>query len=69
MESYMEYMVKKETTGKDKAVRALCYIVIALMAVAAFLTMQPILFVAALIFGMLYRYFIYPMTDLEYEYM
>ena len=69
MESYMEYMVKKETTGKDKAVRGICYVVIALVVVAALLFGRPILFVAALLFGMLYRYFIYPMTDLEYEYM
>ncbi len=67
MDSYMEYMVKKETTGKDKAVRAICYIVIAAAALAGLLF--PLLFVGALILGIVYRYVIYPMTDLEYEYM
>ena len=67
MDSYMEYMVKKETTGKDKAVRALCYIVIAAAALAGLVF--PLLFVGALILGIVYRYVIYPMTDLEYEYM
>ena len=69
MESYMEYMVKKETTGKDKAVRAACIIVIVAVVLAGVLLLQPILFVGALILGMVYRYLIYPMTDLEYEYM
>ena len=67
MDSYMEYMVKKETTGKDKAVRAICYIVIAAAALAGLLF--PLLFVGALILAIVYRYVIYPMTDLEYEYM
>lgn len=67
MDSYMEYMVKKETTGKDKAVRAICYIVIAAAALAGLVF--PLLFVGALILGIVYRYVIYPMTDLEYEYM
>ncbi len=67
MDSYMEYMVKKETTGKDKAVRAICYIVIAAAALAGLLF--PLLFVGALILGIVYRYVIYPMTDLEYEYL
>ena len=69
MESYMEYMVKKETTGKDKAVRVLCISLVVLIALAGLLLAMPILFVAAFIFAMVYRYFIFPMTDLEYEYM
>ena len=67
MESYMEYMVKKETTGKDKAVRVLCISLVVLIALAGLLF--PLLFVGALILGIVYRYVIYPMTDLEYEYM
>ncbi|MBR1470734.1 MAG: hypothetical protein IJ600_03725 [Lachnospiraceae bacterium] len=68
MDSYMEYLVKKEVTGKDKAVRVLCIAVIALVALAGVFVLQ-IFIVVALILALIYRYFIYPLTDLEYEYL
>ena len=67
MEQYMEHMVKKQTTMGDKAIRIGCILLIVLLAAAGILI--PVLWFAAIIFFVVYRYLIYPNTDLEYEYL
>ncbi len=67
MEQYMEHMVKKQTTMGDKAIRIGCILLIVLLAAAGILI--RVLWFAAIIFFVVYRYLIYPNTDLEYEYL
>ena len=67
MEQYMEHMVKKQTTMGDKAIRIICILLVVLLAGGGFLI--PLLWFAAIIFFVIYRYLIYPMTDLEFEYL
>ncbi len=69
MEGYKEHMVKKRTTGKDRAVRILFWVLIALSAAGAVLLLQPIFFLVTVSLYMVYRYLVYPLTDLEYEYL
>ncbi|MBR5419575.1 MAG: hypothetical protein IK115_00350 [Lachnospiraceae bacterium] len=69
MESYMEYMVKKRSTPKDLAIRYGCVALIVLVTVAAFLFYPYLALLIGIGLGCLYRYLIYPMTDLEYEYL
>lgn len=67
MEQYMEHMVKKQTTMGDRAIRIVCILLIVLLA-AGGIIFPPLWFVAV-VFWAIYRYFIYPLTDLEYEYL
>ena len=69
MDSYMEYMVKKRVTAKDMAVRVLCITLIALGGIAGLFLIGGIAIVIAIVLALLYRYLIYPRTDLEYEYL
>ncbi|MCR5250314.1 MAG: DUF6106 family protein [Lachnospiraceae bacterium] len=69
MESYMEHLVKKKVTTGDIAIRALCILVIVAAAVAGLLFVGALGLIVALILGYVYRMLIYPMTNLEYEYL
>lgn len=69
MEGYKEYMVKKRTTGKDKGVRVLFWVLIALSAAGAIVLLMPPFFLVTVCLYMVYRYLVYPLTDLEYEYL
>ncbi len=69
MEGYKEHMVKKRTTGKDRAVRVLFWILIAVSAAGAILFLLPAFFLVTVSLYLVYRYLVYPLTDLEYEYL
>lgn len=66
-DSYMEYMVKKKFTMKDR----LCRILISVLTVFLFLLslMIPALLIGAAILAAIAYFFVFPNTDLEYEYL
>ena len=73
MDDFIEYTVKKKTTNKQKLVRVLNW---ALMVYLAFMSIiwLPAQFVMIGLFAvvgywLIYHFFIYPMTDLEYDYI
>jgi len=65
---YKEHLVKKEVTGADTAKKAGCILLIVLCA-AAGLFVHPLMLLAAIVLGILAVYFVFPNTDLEYEYL
>ena len=65
---YQEHLVKKERTTKDMVVKAAVIGVTVILA-AAGLFIQPIILIAAIVFGCLGYFFWLPGTDLEYEYL
>ena len=65
-DSYSELLVKKEQTGKDKAIKFLLIGLIATTAVVG--VILPLAWVLALGLGIA-AYFILPNLDLEYEYV
>ena len=62
---YSELLIKKEQTGKDKAIKILMIAAIAITAAAGLLI--PIAWILTLALGIA-AYFILPKLDLEYEY-
>ena len=64
---YSELLVKKETTGKDKAIKILIIALIVLTA-AAGLLITPLAWVLTIGLGIA-AYFVLPLLDLEYEYV
>lgn len=64
---YSEYLVKKNPTAKDKAVKY-GLIVVTVLAVAAGLFVNPLILIAAVVAGVA-CYFLIPRTDVEYEYL
>ncbi len=69
MDTYIEYMVKKKTTAGDMAIRYVCMFLIILSAVGAIIVMYPILLVVTVGLWAAYRYLVFPLTDIEYEYL
>ena len=63
---YSELLIKKEQTGKDKAIKILMIAAIAITAGAGLLI--PIAWILTLALGIA-AYFILPKLDLEYEYV
>lgn len=63
---YTEVLVKRQTTAKDLVIRIGLIVLTAAAVVAGF--MMPVLFVAAIALGAA-CYFLFPKTDLEYEYL
>ncbi|MBO6260521.1 MAG: hypothetical protein IKO53_01995 [Lachnospiraceae bacterium] len=73
MDDFIEYTVKKKTTNKQKLIRVLNW---AFMVYLAFMSIiwLPVQFVAIGLFVVvgywfLYHFIIYPMTDLEFDYI
>ena len=73
MDDFIEYTVKKKTTNKQKMIRVLNW---ALMVYLAFMSIiwLPAQFVmvglfAVVVYWLIYHFFIYPMTDIEYDYI
>lgn len=64
---YSEWLVKKETTAKDRITKY-GLIVLTVLFVAAGLFISPILLLGAIVMGII-CYFVLPKTDLEYEYL
>lgn len=65
-ETCREYLVKKKTTARDTALRALVILLTVLAALTG-LFLIPYALLAALVLGIL-SYFVIQNTDLEYEY-
>ena len=64
---YSELLVKKEQTGKDKAVK-FGLIGLTVLLILGGLVMWPLL-IAGIVLGFVSYYFIIPKTDLEFEYL
>lgn len=66
-DSYMEYMVSKKFTMKDR----LCRILMTVLTVFLFLLslMIPAFLIGAVILAAITYFFVFPNTDLEYEYL
>ena len=73
MDDFIEYTVKKKTTNKQKLVRILNWALIANLAIMPIIWLPPefvtLGFFVALIYWLIYHFFIYPMTDLEFDYI
>ncbi len=69
MDQYMEYLVKKQTTGKDKGIRIVFIAIIVLTIALAIFFLNPVILIVTVILYFIYRYYVYPHTDLEYEYL
>lgn len=74
MEKYLEYMVKRPITTKDKMIRFIFILLIAVSAAGWFLfasirLLSYAFFLLALALGVMYFYFVIPGTDIEYEYL
>ncbi len=67
METYIEHLIKRKTTAGDLAIRYISIFVIVLTAV--FTVFMPIMLAVAVILGFVYRYLIFPLTDIEYEFL
>ena len=67
-DAYMEYMVKKKKTGKDWALR-IFFILLCVLGFATIPFLGMLGLVIAVIFIALTVSVIFPMTDLEYEYL
>ena len=65
---YKEHLVKKEPTAADTAKKFGSILLIVLCA-AAGLFIHPLMLIAAIVLGVLAAVFIFPNTDLEYEYL
>lgn len=64
---YSEFLVKKQSTGKDLAIK-IGLIALTIAAVFAGIMIHPLCFIAAIGLGAA-DYFIFPNLDLEYEYL
>jgi hypothetical protein len=65
---YREILVKRSSTGKDKALKYLVIAVTALVIVAGILFFPPLI-LGGIVLGILDYYFVLPNFDLEYEYL
>lgn len=66
-DSYMEYMVKKRFTGKDR----LCRIAMIVLTVffICLIPIMPLALIIAAVVGTIAYFVVFPYTDLEYEYL
>ena len=69
METYIEYLVKKKSGMKEMAIRYACMFLIVLSVVVTVFLMYPPILVITVALWAAYRYLIYPLTDIEYEYL
>lgn len=69
MDAYMEHLVKKNVEPKDTALKVGCIVVFALLTVVAFFFVPGLSVLVGLGLAFAYRYLIYPLTDIEYEYL
>lgn len=67
-ENYFEFMVKKKTTMKDLVIRSICLFVFIYFVTLGFMVM-PIFWLGCVATWIIYKQFIYPLTDVEYEYL
>ena len=65
---YSELLVKKERTAKDRLVKGSIIALIVLLVLAG-LFIMPLLLIAAIVLGVCAYLFIFPGTDLEFEYL
>ena len=65
---YREILVKRSSTGKDKALKYLVIAVTALVIAAGILFFPPLI-LGGIVLGILDYYFVLPNFDLEYEYL
>lgn len=66
-DSYMEYMVRKKFTAKDRLLR-----IIMIVLILIFFSLTPLIpfsFLIAAILAAVSYFFVFPYTDLEYEYL
>ncbi len=67
-DNYMEYMVKKAQTPKDRILRFL-FIFLTVSCVMGGIVIDPIILFLALVMWIVCKVVIFPMTDLEYEFL
>ena len=67
-ESYKELLVKKDNGAKEMVIRGISVIPTVLFGLLTLLTGNPILFIAAIVFGVV-DYLVFQWTDIEYEYL
>ena len=65
---YSELLVKKERTAKDRLIKGSIIALIVLLVLAG-LFIMPLLLIAAIVLGVCAYLFIFPGTDLEFEYL
>ena len=65
---YSELLVKKERTAKDRLVKGGIIALIVLLVLAG-LFIMPLLLIAAIVLGVCAYLFIFPGTDLEFDYL
>lgn len=69
MDAYMEHLVKKNTEPKDLVLKYGSIVLIVVITIAVFFFSAGLCILAGLGLAMAYRYLIYPLTDIEYEYL
>ena len=69
MDAYMEHLVKKNTEPKDLILKFGSIGLIAAATIAVFFFSPAFSILVGLGLAMLYRYLIFPLTDIEYEYL
>ncbi len=67
-EVYVEWLVKRVSTGLDKVKRAACAIVLSLLAITFFLTGNIVIMILAIAVAA-GTYFVFLTTDVEFEYL
>lgn len=65
---YAECLVKKEKTGKDTLLKAGSIAAVVILALFVVLV-SPLFMVFAVVAGVLVYFFVFPKTDIEYEYL
>ena len=69
MDAYMEHLVKKNTEPKDLVLKYGSIVLIVVITIVVFFFAAGLCILAGLGLAMAYRYLIYPLTDIEYEYL
>lgn len=69
MDAYMEHLVKKNTEPKDLVLKYGSIVLIVVITIVVFFFSAGLCILAGLGLAMAYRYLIYPLTDIEYEYL
>ena len=69
MDAYMEHLVKKNTEPKDLVLKYGSIVLIVVITIVVLFFAAGLCILAGLGLAMAYRYLIYPLTDIEYEYL
>lgn len=69
MDAYMEHLVKKNTEPKDLILKFGSMGLIVVATIVVFFFFPALSIMVGLGLAMLYRYVIFPLTDIEYEYL